>query len=417
MLLLEPMVLLFGTLAAMGSGGSADGGTGSGTGGPRAREVGMASVVEGNSQFAVDLYGKLKGQAGNLFFSPSSISIALAMTYAGARGETAKQMAEVLHFPGPQDQLPAAFAALETMLRPTAGKPGYRLDLANRLWGQQGYHFLPEFLAVTRDDFHAELAQVDFINETEQARATINRWVEQRTEDKIQDLVPAGAISALTRLVLTNAIYFKGAWSKPFPKTATRDEPFHVTSDKTTEVPLMQKTDQFRFAAVDGLKALELPYGNGDLAMLVLLPDAIDGLGDLEAKLSLDALNRWTSGMQRRPVQVYLPRFKMTSAFSLANVLAAMGMPLAFDDSRADFTGISTEEHLAISAVLHKAFVDVNEEGTEAAAATAVAIGVRAVLRPQPPVVFRADHPFLFAIADQRTKALLFVGRMVNPQG
>ncbi len=219
----------------------------------------------------------------------------------------------------------------------------------------------------------------------------------------------------MSRLVLTNAIYFKGDWSRPFPKAATRDEAFHVSSDKTTAAPLMHKTDDFRFAAVDGLKALELPYGNGDLATIVLLPDSIDGLSALEQKLSFESLTRWTNGLQRQKVQVFLPRFKLTSEFSLSTTLAAMGMPLAFDHNRADFTGISSEEKLSISAVLHKAFVDVNEEGTEAAAATGVMIAARAVMIPREPLLFRADHPFLFLIVDHRTKSILFLGRVLNP--
>src|SRR5271157_958384 len=398
----KPSILLLVTVATIGTV-------------VRAEEGRMSSIVEGNSQFAVDLYGKLRNQPGNLFFSPSSISTALAMTYAGARGETAEQMARVLHFPAPQDKLPEAFAALHTALRPVAEKPGYRLHVANRLWGQQGYHFLPDFLAVTRDFYHAELAQVDFSGQTELARETINQWVEKQTQEKIKDLVPCGAIKPLTRLVLTNAIYFKGDWTRPFPKAATRDELFHLSSDQTTTSPLMHKTDDFKFAAVDGLKALELPYGNGDLATIVLLPDAIDGLGALEQKLSPESLTRWTSGLQKRKVQVFLPRFKLTSEFSLSTVLAAMGMPLAFDD-RADFTGMSTEKYLYISAVLHKAFVDVNEEGTEAAAATGVVVTARAMMRPQEPALFRADHPFLFLIVDNRTKSILFLGRVINPK-
>src|SRR5271157_759719 len=372
----KPSILLLVTVATIGTV-------------VRAEEGRMSSVAEGNSQFAVDLYGKLRNQPGNLFFSPSSISTALAMTYAGARGETAGQMARVLHFPTPQDKLPEAFRWLHAALRPAAEKPGYRLNEANRLWGQQGYHFLPDFLAVTRDFYHAELAQVDFSGQTELARETINQWVEKQTQEQIKDLVPCGAIKPLTRLVLTNAIYFKGDWTRPFPKAATRDELFHLSSDQTTTSPLMHKTDDFKFAAVDGLKALELPYGNGDLATIVLLPDAIDGLGALEQKL--------------------------TPEFSLSTVLAAMGMPLAFDD-RADFAGMSTEKYLYISAVLHKAFVDVNEEGTEAAAATGVVVTARAMMRPQEPALFRADHPFLFLIVDNRTKSILFLGRVINPK-
>jgi serpin B len=403
MSLVNPSILLLLTTATIGTVASAE-------------ESRMSSLVEGNSQFAVDLYGKLRNQPGNLFFSPSSISTALAMTYAGARGETAEQMARVLHLPAPQDKLPEAFRWLHAALRPVAEKPSYRLNVANRLWGQQGYHFLPDFLAVTRDFFHAELAEVDFIGHTELARETINEWVEKQTQDKIKALVPRGVLTDLTRLVLTNAIYFKGDWTRPFPKNATRDEIFLVSRDKSTTVPLMHKTDDFKFASVDGLKALELPYGNGDLSTVVLLPDEIDGLSALEQKLSYESLTRWINGLQKRKVQVFLPRFKLTSDFSLSTVLAAMGMPLAFDENRADFTGISTQEPLYISAVLHKAFVDVNEEGTEAAAATGVVMAARAAMIPREPPLFRADHPFVFLIVDNRTKSILFLGRVINPK-
>ncbi len=376
----------------------------------------MSSLVEGNSQFAIDLYGRLRNEPGNLFFSPESISTALAMTYAGARGETAGQMASVLHFPAPQDNLPVAFAELLRALQPEAEHAGYRLDLANRLWGQQGYHFLPEFLAVTRDDFHAELAEVDFIAHTEDARQAMNAWVEKQTENKIQDLVTRGALTPQSRLVLTNAIYFKGAWTKPFMKAATRDEPFHLAGGKTVSAPLMHRTDEYAYAAMDGLKVLGMPYGDRNVSMIVLLPDEMDGLPALEQKLSYPNLVRWMGRLQHNRVQVYLPRFKQTSQFSLSAELAAMGMPLAFDEKRADFTGMSTQDPLFISAVLHKAFVDVNEEGTEAAAATAVVMSARAALVRSEPALFRADHPFLFLIVDNRTKSILFLGRMVNPQ-
>jgi serpin B len=380
------------------------------------QEVRMSGLVEGNSRFALDLYQKLRDRPGNLFFSPSSISTALAMTYAGARGETAEQMARVLHFTVPQDRLPEAFAELLGELRPRAAKPGFQLDVASRLWGQQGYHFMADFLAITRNFYHAELAEVDFASQPEAARARINLWVEQETHEKIKDLVAHGAITPLTRLVLTNAIYFKGDWSHPFPKAATRDEPFHVSGEQTVHAPLMHRTDDLRFAAIDALQVLELNYGKGELSALFLLPEAIDGLPALEARLNHENLSRWTSALARRKVDVFLPRFKLSSEFSLSSALGAMGMSHAFDEIQADFTGISTQEKLYISAVLHKAFVDLNEEGTEAAAATAVVVGVRAMLRPNLPVIFRADHPFLFLIVDNRTRSILFLGRVASPK-
>ena len=379
------------------------------------QEVRVSGLVEGNSRFALDLYQKLRDRPGNLFFSPSSLSTALAMTYAGARGETAEQMARVLHFAAPQDQLPEAFAELLGELRPQAAKPGFQLDVANRLWGQQGYHFMADFLAITRNFYHAELAEVDFAGQPEAARARINLWVEQETQEKIKDLVPPKVIRPDTVLVLTNAIYFKGDWSHPFPKAATRDEPFHVTGEQTIQVPLMHRTDDLRFAAIDALQILELNYGKGELSALFLLPEAIDGLPALEARLNHDNLTRWTSALARRKVEVFLPRFKLSSQFSLPEVLASMGMTHAFD-SRADFSGMSTQEKLFISDVLHKAFVDLNEEGTEAAAATAVVMSRTMAVLPKPPVIFRADHPFLFLIVDNRTRSILFLGRVASPK-
>jgi serpin B len=376
----------------------------------------MSPVVEGNTRFALDLYAKLLNEPGNLFSSPKSISTALAMAYAGARGETAAQMSRTLHFEGPRDKLDEAFAAIRQQLAPRGENPGYRLSVANRLWGQQGFHFLPDFLALTRDYYGAELAQVDFINHTEDARTTINEWVEKQTESRIKDLVPQGVLSPLTRLVLTNAVYFKGTWSRPFVKALTKEDDFHVSSDKTTRVPMMYRSDDLRLGNEDGLKALELPYGNGDLAALFLLPDKVDGLAALERSLDDVSLKRWLGSLRKQKVNVFLPRFTFSSAFSLSTILSELGMPAAFDPDRADFSGMSTQDRVFISAVLHKAFVDVNEEGTEAAAATGVAVGIKSAISPHEPIVFRADRPFLFLIVDNRSKSILFIGRVVNPR-
>jgi serpin B len=378
----------------------------------------MSEVIQGNNRFAIELHARLTRQPGNLFYSPASLSMALAMTYAGARGETAAEMARVLHFPAEQDRLHEALAALRKGLNEagSGAKGSLQLRLANRLWGQEGYHFLPDFLALTRESYGAELAQADFLHEAEQARQAINAWVAERTEGKIADLIPPGMLDDRTRLVLTNAIYFKGRWSRPFLKAATRDDTFHVSGDKAVTVPLMFKNDDFAYRAVDGLKVLELPYDKGELSSVVILPDAVDGLPALEASLTAEDLGRWLGQLRRRKVQVYLPRFKVTSQFSLGGVLAEMGMGLAFDKDRADFSGISTQERLHVSAVVHKAFVDVNEEGTEAAAATGVMMATRAAMVRQEPAVFRADHPFLFLIRDTRSGSILFMGRVVNPR-
>jgi serpin B len=372
-------------------------------------------VVEGSNQFALDLSARLQtGQFGNLFFSPGSLSTALAMTYAGARGQTAEQMTQVLHFPLSQEKLHPAFAVLQATWGAGGEKARYRLNVANRLWGQEGFAFVPGFLAVTRERYGAELAQVDFARKTEPARQRINAWVEEQTQGEIRDLIPSDVLDATTRLVLTDAIYFKGEWTEPFEKEATRIAPFYISSRQQTNVPLMYQMGDFRFWSGDGLKVLELPYGKGDLAMLVLLPNAIEGRTALEAGLTADNLTRWQSGLRKQEVRVYLPRFQVTSPFRLDEVLKAMGMTRVFTPGEADLSGMSSGGGLFLSAVIHKAFIDVNEEGTVATAATAeVAKSAPPIKEPE---VFKADHPFVFLIRDNRTGSILFLGRLVNPR-
>jgi serpin B len=377
----------------------------------------VLAVAKGGNEFATDLYGRLgSDKSTNLFFSPYSISSALAMTCAGAEGETQAQMAKVLHFPLPEAKLNLAFDSLRKLLNDSENTPGFQLRVANRLWGQQGFHFLPDFLQVTKADYGAELGLLDF-KQADAARETINSWIEEQTNDKIQNLIAPGVLDASTRLVLTNANYFKARWTHEFNKGATTEAPFHVSGSQQIAVPTMHQTQRLRFSASDGVQLLELPYGKtGSLSMLILLPKAIDGLGALEKLLTSENLQTWSAGLQTRLVKVDLPKFKTTSQFSLGDVLESIGMSLAFSD-KADFSGMSTEEQLFISDVIHKAFVDVNEEGTEAAAATAIAMRAAAMRpRPEEPVEFRADHPFVFLIRDNRTQSILFLGRMVNPK-
>jgi serpin B len=376
----------------------------------------VSGIVEGGSQFALDLYQQLRTEEGNLFFSPSSISTALAMTYAGAAGQTEAEMAKTLHFQMPEDQLHDGMRALQAFWITPDKKKGIRLNLANRLWGQESYEFLPEFLRLTRDNYGAELARLNF-SESEGARQTINGWVEEQTESKITDLLPVGVLSSDTKLVLTNAVYFHGIWADPFEKEATKDEDFYLTVTDKVPVPMMNRLDEFRYGAIDDLQILELPYGDGSLSMVVLLPKEVDGLADLEAKLTIQNLQRWTESAQgEREVKVQLPKFKTTSQFQMSSTLRAMGMKSAFD-ATADFSGMTGGKDLFISAVIHKAFVDVNEEGTEAAAATGVMMETESALieEQKEPPVFRADHPFVFMIQDNRNQAILFLGRITNP--
>jgi serpin B len=372
---------------------------------------GVAGVVKSNTAFALDLYARLRSPKKNLFFSPFSISTALAMTYAGARGKTAEQMAKVLHFP--KEALHRAFSEL---LRATerAGS-GNTLAVANALWGQRGFRFLKPYLQLVRTSYRGALEQVDFAKATEQARQTINRWVERRTQKRIKNLIPKGILTPLTRLVLTNAIYFKGTWQVQFAKAKTKKQPFTLEGGKRVEVPLMHHPKgRWKYAAGKDHQLLELPYKGEKLAMVVLLPRKPDGLEQLERQLSPAWLEKRLRALKKQKVDLYLPRFKLETAFRLSKQLKAMGMPLAFSDA-ADFSGMSTQDDLLIQAVLHKAFVDVNEEGTEAAAATAVAVRVRGIAAPPP--VFRADHPFLCLIRDRATDSILFMARVADPRG
>jgi len=376
----------------------------------------VAKVVQGSNQLAVDLYGRVRkekqSRGKNIFFSPYSISTALAMTYAGARGETAKQMARVLHFTLAQAALHPAYKGLLDSIA-TASSRDNQLRVANALWGQKGFRFLDSFLALTRKSYGAGLSPVDFRNQTEAARKTINRWVEKKTERKIVDLIPPGVLTNLTRLVLTNAIYFKGTWETQFPKKSTRPRPFTLLGGKQVQAPMMQQTAKVRYADLGEMQAVELPYKGARLSMVVLLPKKTDGLPGLEKKLSPALLTRAIGKLKRRKVRVLLPRFKSSSTFMLSQALKAMGMPLAFSDS-ADFTGMAKKAELKITEVVHKAFVDVNEEGTEAAAATAVVVGLRGLAAPTPEL--RADHPFLFLIRERATGTILFLGRLMDPR-
>jgi serpin B len=374
-----------------------------------------AAAVDGNNAFAVALYGQLRDQSGNLFFSPASVSTALAMTYAGARGITAAEMAKTLHFTLPPERLHPAMGALLADLN--ASHNGYQLRVADALWVQRGYPMLDGFLKLNKDNYGAGFNQVDFKQATETARSTINQWVAQKTGDKIRDLVQPGALNAETRLVLTDAIYFKSDWQRHFERALTKDEDFHLSPAQRIRVPLMNRQGGFNYFDGGRFQALELPYMSGELSMVVLLPRELGGLPDMERSLTPTNMRQWLG--QLRPfskVVVAMPKFKMTQQFGLGDTLARMGMVKAFQGD-ADFSGMSSERDFFISAVIHKAFIEVNEEGTEAAAATAVVMtgAIMHAPDPTPPVVFRADHPFIFLIRDNRSGSILFMGRVTDP--
>lgn len=372
-----------------------------------------AAVVEGMNAFAFDLYGRLAAASDeNVFLSPASISTALAMTYAGARGNTQSQMAAVLHLP--ERDVHEGFGAMVDYLNALGEEEEFDLTMANALWGQRDYAFRPQFTELLEARYGAGLRLVDFRGETEAARVTINDWVEEQTNEKIQDLIPPGVLTALTRLVLTNAIYFHGNWQEQFDPDATRPMPFTTAAGKEVETPTMFQEARFRYADDATAQVLEMGYEGGDMAMTILLPKRKDGLPDLEKDLDAAAMRKWTERLRSQQVKVYLPKFTMTTQFQLRSVLAAMGMPDAFNPKQADLSGMDGTKELFIQEVVHKAFVDVNEEGTEAAAATGVIVGVTSV--PPPTPVFRADRPFLFLIRDTRSGAVLFVGRLNEPK-
>ena len=377
----------------------------------------MKTLVEGNTAFALQLYGKLRSAEGNLALSPYSISSALAMTYAGARGQTAQQMEQALHFDQSKTDLHALFGRLDKVLKAAQGSN--ELNIANSLWPQKKYPFREEFLNLLRKNYGATVTPLNYEREAEQARMTINQWVDDKTRHKIAEIIAPRVLDELTRMVLVNAIYFKGTWAAPFPEFATQPDKFYTKPDTTITAPFMHKHGRFSYGENDQLQLIALPYAGRQLEMLVLLPRSRDGIGQLEDSLTAASLSAWTSGMRDQQVAVTLPKFKMSSGFNLAKTLAALGMKDAFDMDRADFSGMDGKSHwLYISAVLHKAYIDVNEQGTEAAAATAVIQTLGAAPRPaEPPRVFRADHPFLFLIRDSMTGSILFMGRVAQPGG
>ncbi len=400
-------------------------------GAPAGKDLGEEArlVARGNNRFALELYQKLSGGEENLFLSPYSISTALALAYAGAGGRTEEQMAEVLRFPTSakalqelgaarepmtQEQLAEAFGRIIKDLNARGGEDNYELRVANALWGQRGYEFLDAYVQLVEKQYGGKLQEVDFVAATEKARQTINAWVERQTNDKIKNLIAPGVLDATARLVLTNAIYFKGDWARQFKEDQTKEEPFTRLDGSTVQAPMMNQRATFGYAETDALQVLEMPYRGEELSMVVLLPRTPDGIGGLEQEFTRDGFSDLLGRVRRREVIVVLPRFKMTSKFSLGPVLRAMGIADAFTRD-ADFSGMTGRRDLFLSAVIHQAYVDVNEEGTEAAAATGAVMKILSA-QPERIPIFRADHPFLFLIRDKTSDSILFLGRLMNPQ-
>jgi serpin B len=394
---------------------------------PMAAPAQVESLVAGNTGFALNLYTELATNSGNLFFSPYSISTCLAMTYAGARGETEAQMAQVLGFGTNQQQFASLFGELQSELEAEQVTNVLELNIANALWTQEGFPFLAAFLETATNQYQASVSQADFVTQAAAATQTINNWVAQETENKIQNILPAGLINPLTRLVLANAIYFLGVWTESFAETNTSTQPFYLSSTNVVEAPLMYEPAPsaghgilFNYMASDdfdgqgtGFQAIELPYASNQVSMVILLPAQADGLGQLEQQLSPAFLSNVLAQMAAQQVSIYLPRFTNESSFNLTTTLAAMGMPDAFTPDVADFSGMDGMTDLYLSFVLHKAWVQVSEAGTQAAAATVS--GITTTIVGGFPPTFRADHPFIFLIRDTQSGSILFLGRLANP--
>lgn len=379
----------------------------------------VSSVVNANNQFAFDLYSKYKSKEGNIFFSPYSISSAIAMTYEGAKGKTADEIQSVFHFPKDDSLRRESFLEINNLINKKDKR--YKLSTANALWAQEDYKFLEDYFNLVDKYYGGKTTNLDFINETEKSRLTINSWVEEQTNDKIKDLIPRGYLNSLIRLVLTNAVYFKGFWSKQFDKKDTKEEDFRIIPNNKIKAQMMYlsgKEAMFNYADTDNLQILELPYEGEELSMLILLPKE-DDLKAIEESLNSEKLAEWKSILRNEKVNVYLPKFKFETKYFMAQDLKSMGMSTAFElgvdyGGEADFSGMTGNKRLNIDEVIHQAFVEVNEEGTEAAAATAVGIAT-ASISPQPIKIFKADHPFIFIIQDRDTDNILFVGRVSNP--
>jgi serpin B len=386
---------------------------------PQVSNSDQQALVSGNSTFAVNLLQFLNSQSGNLIFSPFSISEALAMTYAGARGETEQQMASALHFTLPQNNLHSAFNALDQKLNGlSTGQSGsdqnFQLNIVNSIWGQKGFTFLPAFLDILSQNYGAGVRLLDFENATEPSRQEINNWVSDQTQQKIQDLLPEGSVLPTTRMVLTNAVYFKAEWEYPFQAGNTQNRPFTLADATQVDVPTMHEAAGFGYAESGGVQVVDLPYANSNMSMVIFLPEngSLDSfVNSLTTEKITDLLNSLSTTQE---VSLDLPKFKFDASFNLNDALSTLGMPDAFTSGKADFSGMDGKKDLLIQGVLHKAFIAVDEQGTEAAAATGVVVGLAAI--PVNQVTVKVDHPFLFMIVDHDTGTVLFLGRVVDPR-
>lgn len=379
----------------------------------------LAELTGGNSACAFDLYAQLRSRDGNLFYSPYSISLALAMLYGGARGNTELEMADALHFTLSQQQLHPAFNSLDLALssrgQGAQGQDGepFRLRIANSVWGQNGYTFEQDYLDLLALHYGAGMRLIDFGSDPESARITINQWVSDSTEGRIEDLLPPGSIQTLTRMVLTNAIYFNASWLSQFDEDATTTGEFTTHDGSRVTVPFMNQTEHFQYARGDGFEAIELPYDGNELSMVLIVPDR-GAFSSYESNMSAQRISDAVDSLAPGYVALSMPKFTIEGdGFSVRSMLQALGMVDAFSPGDADLSGIDGTRTLYVSDVVHKAFVAVDEHGTEAAAATAVIVGNTSL--PPQPIAMVIDRPFIFFIRDIETDAILFVGRVVNP--
>jgi len=373
---------------------------------------GIQEVVDANNKFAFDLYSEVgKSENGNIFYSPYSISAALAMTYEGAKGQTADEMKFVFHFPE-NNILRPNFAAIYNDIN--KGNSAYELRTGNALWAQYDYLFLEDYTARVEKYYGGKVANLDFDKETEKSRQTINTFIEEQTNDRIKDLIPIGVLNPMTRLVLTNAVYFKGTWVWEFDEADTHEQDFEITPTNAVKTPMMyMKPDKttFNYADIEDLQILELPYKGEKISMLILLPT--ESLDAIEPSLTAEKLSEYKVQMKETKLDsISIPKFEFDTKYFMKETLSAMGMPTAFSFDNADFSGTDGTKKLQISQVIHQAFVKVDEKGTEAAAATAVVIRE---ITSMPRNVFRANHPFIFIIQEKETGNILFMGRVTDP--
>lgn len=369
-------------------------------------------LVDGNNQFACKLYAELRRSEGNLFFSPVSISTALSTILPGARSTTAEQMRHVLHWELPNERLYLDLASLRLQLQ--SRQKGLEVALANRLWAQTDVKLSSEFVGLLKGRLGAEVGQIDFAELGDDARHPINAWIAKETDDHIHELLASGAVDSSTRLVLTNAISFDGEWAQPFDGDLTEAGTFHIDTNRSTDVTLMRQEHEFRFCRVAGVSCLELPYQGEKFSMWLFLPDEVDGLRSFEAGLTVEQIKRCLQAAKLRTVRVELPVFELASEFEMQDILGDMGIVDAFEPDVADFSRMFPGSPYHVSVFVHKAYVAVNEQGTEAAAATGVVATGDDVNSPAP-AAFRADHPFVYMIRDNELGQIVFLGRLVDP--